>query len=299
MNIISGLLTGEKRQRSDSPPRADDPWEDKVLTALQKFTPHLISQLNAKLEDTVRDTIQTAVTSAMEPIHAEIAALGGKVVTIEEQVATLTSNLDGIISTTVENTVAIRVGAVEETVRATFEAFDNTIQACALSIDALERKLRSPNSILFGVEESVGEQTLAAVKSLLGASSIKEAVRLGKSSPTTKRPRPVLIKFDSLAAKHAAFKKAKDLRQQFKASIDDDLTPRQQEARARRLPQVQQLRGEGWTTFWRGDNLYKVKAGGAPNKVPLPTPTASRQPSAPAAGPGPSPRTEDPSHPSV
>eukprot|EP00884_Botryococcus_braunii_P005693 jgi/Botrbrau1/15124/Bobra.0283s0003.1 len=41
--------------------------------------------------------------------------------------------------------------------------------------------------------------------------------------------------------------------------MDDDLTPRQQAARTSRLPQVPTLRGEGSVTFWRGDQLFKVK----------------------------------------
>jgi hypothetical protein len=301
MNIFSGLLSGEKRPRSDSPPPPDDPWDEKILTVIHKFLPHLVTKITDELGDKVRDTIQAAVTTPMEPIRQEIGVLGGKVVTLEEKVATLSTSLDELVSTTVETAVAARVGAVEETVRATFEAFENSVHDCTLSIDALERKLRSPNSLLFGVEESVGEHTLAAVKSLLGAGSIKEAFRLGKKSATANRPRPVLIKFDSLAAKHAAFKHAKELRRQFKVSIDDDLTPMQQAARATRLPEVQQLRGEGWTTFWRGDTLFKVKAGGAPLKVPLPVAPASRRRSSPATGPGPSSssRAEGPSHPSV
>jgi hypothetical protein len=38
MNIISGLLSGEKRQRSDLP-TPGDPLETTVLAALQKFLP--------------------------------------------------------------------------------------------------------------------------------------------------------------------------------------------------------------------------------------------------------------------
>ena len=111
-------------------------------------------------------------------------------------------------------------------------------------------------------------------------------------SPTAPRPRPVLIKFNSVAAKHAAYKKAKELRRQIHVSMDDDLTPQQKAARTSRLPEVHTLRGEGWTTFWRGDQLFKVKAGGAPLKVPVrapAAPTAAPAPpsSSPAAGPTP------------
>jgi hypothetical protein len=297
MNIISGLLSGEKRQRSDSP-TPDDPLETTVLAALQKFLPSLVAQMSEKVVDTLKATIEATVVAAVEPLKVEIGQLAGRVSTIEQQFASFGDNFDSILEAKIESKVAARLGTVDETVRASYEAIDNTLTSCLLSVETLERKLRSPNAILFGVAESLGEQQLTKVKSLLGDTSINDTIRLGKPSPTAPRPRPVLIKFSSIAAKHAAFKKAKELRRQFNVSIDDDLTPRQQATRTSRASQVQALRGEGWTTFWRGDNLFKVKAGGAPLKVPVlapavatatAAPTAAAAPSSsPAAGPPPS-----------
>jgi hypothetical protein len=297
MNIISGLLSGEKRQRSDSP-TPDDPLETTVLAALQKFLPSLVAQMSEKVGDTLKATIEATVVAAVEPLKTEIGQLAGRVSTIEQQFASFGDNFDSILEAKIESKVAARLGTVDETVRASYEAIDNTLTSCLLSVETLERKLRSPNAILFGVAESLGEQQLTQVKSLLGDTSINDTIRLGKPSPAAPRPRPVLIKFSSIAAKHAAFKKAKELRRQFKVSIDDDLTPGQQAARTSRASQVQALRGEGWTTFWRGDNLFKVKAGGAPLKVPVLVPAvasaaaataaAAAPSSSPAAGPPPS-----------
>lgn len=304
MSIIPRLsIFGDKRPRSDSPPVPDDPIETAVLAAFQKFLPSLVTQLSEKVIDTLKDTIEVTVAAAVEPLKSEIGQLAGRVGTIEQQFSSLGSNIDSILDAKVESKIAARVGCVDETVRATYEAIDNNITQCVLSVETLERKLRSPNALLYGVAESSGEQHLAAVKSLLGDSTINEAIRLGPRSPTATRPRPVLIKFASIAAKHAAFKKSKELRRQFNVSMDDDLTPKQKAARTTRFPQVQALRGEGWVTFWRGDNLFKVKAGGAPLKVPLHAPAASPATAAatspstaaapppsssPAAGPGPS-----------
>jgi hypothetical protein len=303
MNILTGFISGEKRQRSESPPPADDPTEAHVFAALQKFGPYLVEQLSEKVGISLKATIEATVAAAVEPLQAEIGQLADRVGTLEGQFTSLGSNIDSVLAAKVDSKVAARVGAVDETVRATFEAMDNNVNQCLLSIDTLERKIRSPNTILFGIEESVGEKALDAVKSLLGAASIKEATRVGQRSPNAKRPRPVLIKFDSPAAKHAAFKKAKELRRQFRVSMDDDLSPMQQAIRSSRLPQAQALRQEGWITFWRGANLFKVKAGGVPTKVPLPgtalppssataaPPTSAPAPppsSSPAMGPGPS-----------
>lgn len=302
MNIISGLLSGEKRQRSESP-TPDDPLEATVLAALKKFLPSLVSELSTKVADTLKDTIQGTVAAAVEPLQTQIGQLAGRVGTLEEQLASLGSHNDSTLEAKIESKVTARVHTVDETVRASYEAIENTLHTCLLSVDTLERKIRSPNAILFGVAESVGEKTLAAVKALIGDASIVETVRLGKHCPNAPRPRPVLMKFASIAAKHAAFKKAKELRRQLHVAIDDDLTPMQKAARSCRAPQVQALRAEGWITFWRGEHLFKVKAGGAPIKVPLsapavppagpptaaPTTAAAPPPSSPpAAGPPPS-----------
>jgi hypothetical protein len=286
MNLLSTFInSGEKRPRSESP-TPDDPLETTVLTALQKFLPSLVAQMSEKVVDTLKATIEVTVAAAVEPLKTEIGQLASRVGTIEEQFTFLGSNIDSILDAKVDSKVATRVGTVDETVRATYEAIDNNVNHCLLSIETLERKFRSPHAILFGVAESLGEKHLAEVKTLLGAPSIYETIRLGKHSPTAPRPRPVLIKFTSVAAKHAAYKKAKDLRRQFSVSMDDDLTPQQKAARMSRQPEVHTLRGEGWITFWRGDQLFKVKAGGAPLKVPVGAPAAHAH-AAPTAAPAP------------
>lgn len=157
MNIITGLLSGEKRQRSDSP-TPDDPLETTVLAALQKFLPSLVAQMSDKVGDTLKATIMVTVAAAVEPLKTEIGQLAGRVGTIEEQFTSLGSNLDSILEAKVDSKVAARVDNVDETVRATYEAMDNNLTECLLSIETLERKLRSPNAILFGVAESLGEQ---------------------------------------------------------------------------------------------------------------------------------------------
>jgi hypothetical protein len=69
-----------------------------------------------------------------------------------------------------------------------YEAIDNTLTSCLLSVETLERKLRSPNAILFGVAESLGEHQLTQVKSLLGDTSINDTIRLGKPSLAAPAP---------------------------------------------------------------------------------------------------------------
>ena len=276
MTSMFSSILGEKRFRPDSPPRSADGLaqalgDEGLATLTSELKMFLRAELSGQLKSAVVEAITTLKTEIQIHIAAVMETFDAKIPAIVETAqAKVEANLDAKLQTT------------QETVRAGYEVLENHISTCASSLDALERKIRSPNTILFGVEESVGEIHLNKVKSLLSECKIKEAVRLGKYIATSKRPRPVLIRFDTIADKHSAYKKAKDLRRQFKVSMDDDITPQQRAARGAQLPQVLALRSEGWTTFWRGDNLFKVKGQGPPIKVLPGNPAA---PSPPAAGP--------------
>jgi hypothetical protein len=132
-----------------------------------------------------------------------------------------------------------------------------------------------------GTHTDSGADNINAVKSLLDqniSSGLIEICRLGKFVPTASKPRPILLRFASVAQKHAAFKKAKALRETCKARLDDDLTSLQRERRKARLPQAMELQQAGWTTFWRGDNLSKLKPGGSPIKVQSSQPPSASSP---------------------
>jgi hypothetical protein len=193
---------------------------------------------------------------------------------------TITKNVLEAVQPIIDAQIASNQATVEETMRARDELLFNKLAALESQNDALEKTIKSPNALLFGVEESIGEAQLTEVKHLFGAVRIEETRRLGKFDPKAKRPRPVLIRFVSIADKHAAFEKSKVLRQNFKITMDDDLTTKQRAGRAALLPNALALRNEGWTTFWRGDNLFKVKGQGPPIKV-IPGQQASTSSSAP------------------
>jgi hypothetical protein len=180
---------------------------------------------------------------------------------------TTTQNVLEAVQPMIKAQIANTQAAVEETMRAKDELMFNKLTALESQNDALEKTLKSPNALLFGVVESIEEVQLTEVKALFGAVRIVETRRLGKFDLKSKRPRPVLIRFASTADKHAAYKKSNLLRQNFKITIDDDLTTKQRAGRAALLPHALANRNDGWTTFWRGDILLKVKGQGPPIKV--------------------------------
>ena len=286
MTSMFSSILGEKRFRPDSP---SPPSDGQPTTLGDEALASITSELKIFLRSELNDKIQAAVTDALGPLKLQIEQQINQILApLNTQVTTLLATVESKVEAKLDSTLV----EVQEIVRAGYEDLDYKLSMCDSSLDALERKIRSPNAILFGVEESMGEKHLHEVTTFLGF-DIKEASRLGKFIVGAKRPRPVLIRFNTPAEKHAAYKKSKDLRRRFKVSMDDDLTPKQRAARAALQPQATALRNAGWTIFWRGECMFKVKDQGPPVKV-LPGGVAAH-PSAPTAtGPGPSSPPEGP-----
>jgi hypothetical protein len=254
---------GTKRTRADRSPPGPPQLEEEItlkdiMTAINK-----IYGIIEQIPTTVRRECQKFLSEHKDDLVAAFTPA-------------ITQNVVEAVEPLITAQISSNQAIVEETMRARDELIFNKLVALESHEDALEKIIKSPNALLFGVEESIGEAQLSQVKSLFGSIRIDETRRLGKFDNKAKRPRPVLIKFGSIADKHAAFKKSKLLRQNFKVSMDDDLTAKQREGRATLMPQALALRNEGWTTFWRGENLFKVKGQGPPIKViPGQRPTTS------------------------
>jgi hypothetical protein len=247
-----------KRNRSDRSPNGPTPIpvEEDPLTS---FKNQLVKWVETELQPRLLNMAMESIATAMGDIKLHIAAeMNAAKNELKQQVAQL-----------VEETISNKLATVGEHLRAREELLDNKLHEVASSQEALERKSLSTNMVMFGLLESSGEDCASQVKSLIGSEGIVDVTRMGKFDTKAKHPRPILIKFSSIAAKHAAFKKAKALREK-KIRMDDQLTHGQREGRTRKQPWATTLRQEGWTTFWRGDTLYKTKGQGRPIKVESP-----------------------------
>ncbi len=78
--------------------------------------------------------------------------------------------------------------------------------------------------------------------------------RMGKFSPNSTKPRPVLIEFFSMEAKHTFLKMSKQLRQKG-LRLDDWLTELQQKERGTLNADFQILKEKGYKPFFRGSIL--------------------------------------------
>ena len=101
----------------------------------------------------------------------------------------------------------------------------------------------------------------AAVKALFPpapSGSIVTVHRLGRLVAGARRPRPVMVKFCTVQAKHLAFKNKKEVAAKSKIFMDDDLTEKQRTNRKNQLPAFVRLKEAGMRPFWRGDELMQV-----------------------------------------
>jgi hypothetical protein len=248
-------LLGEKRVRPSTPPpgegavAADGTLSGPIQEALKNILPSFITEV---------------VTKVVDQIIPQLTA----------QFQQVSDRLDQITLAIADNqreTSELR--QAQETIRALQELHSNEINRLLSRQEGLEREWKSTNAILYNVNE-VPRDSLTQVKSILSGgvpsanSGIRECRRLGRPNPQAQRPRPILIKFETVEHKHAAFKHAKQLRING-ITIDDDLTPAQRATRKERTAEAIALRNAGWRVFWRGDRLFKVKEGGAPTLVPF------------------------------
>lgn len=235
--------------------------EDLLKEATASFRTIQADQIGEIVEEKMQDVataLETRFTTEINTVKATIAA-----------------EVERHCNATLDTTIASKMSHLDESVRATWDVFEDKLSHVSSSVQALERKELSTNIVLRGVVEGSGEQTLNEVKSLLGASNIVECKRMGKFDPQrhSKKPRPVLMKFCSQDAKHAAFQQKKTLRDSKKIIMDDHLTKEQLEERQRKQPWATALRQEGFHTYWKGENLFKVKEGQNHEKVDAPPPS--------------------------
>ena len=168
------------------------------------------------------------------------------------------------------------------------------------AFEVKERATRSANLLLHGLQEAEHKDTSALVTGLFDSNSgptvaVTEARRLGAPRATPARPRPFLIHFPSVAAKHAALKHCKALRQR-KLFLDPDLTRQQQQIRVGLRPRYIAAKTEGKKPFWREERLYIRDGDRVTECCPVPPPpprthATAAGPSSSGAGPSSRPPT--------
>lgn len=166
------------------------------------------------------------------------------------------------------------------------EASENEMAQLKGAAERQDRASRACHLVVKGLAEAPNDHpNLEGVPALFPgcAATVVEAFRLGRPREGAGAlPRPVLVKFSSVSAKHAALKHSKDLRNR-RIYLDNDLTQLQRDQRTRKRDRYQQLKAQGMKPFWRDERLFFYENGRIrEDRVPPPAAPASPAPPPPA-----------------
>ena len=190
-----------------------------------------------------------------------------------------------------------------EALRASRDLQEADIEDLRVSAEAADRRARATSLIIHSVPEPETEQACALLThgGTMADAGLLAFDRIGapRDAPAA-RPRPILAKFVSRAARAAAFKRKSALRERGFV-LGEDLTPAQRAVKARRAGEVAALMAEGFTVSWRGTALFKQRGEGQARQLVPPPPShlpppggrtsraANRERAPPAASGGRSP----------
>ena len=199
----------------------------------------------------------------MQSLEVTVQAMGATMQAVKEQ-------LSAEFKAALQEEIAKIKGEHQQEIsrlRSEMEAQDNVVAQLQRAFEDRERQDRANNLVIYGLPEETERQVEDTVAALFPTGSntpmtIREARRLGKPREDrgAARPRPVLVRFQTLAAKHAALKLSKDLRGR-KVYLDTDLTPSQRDTRRMKQDRFQELKSHGAKPFWRSERLFYYKNG--------------------------------------
>ena len=224
-----------------------------------------------------------------ETVLEKLAELGDALGQMNQGMKDLESRFDTIIPGNAarerEKAQLQREVRTEMAAQAAF--FNNEIARLKGASEQQDRAARATHMIVKGVPEKPTEPvTVANIGQVIpGAEhAVIEVRRLGREQETAGGlPRPILVKFWSVDAKHAAYKHSKTLRTK-KIYLDTDLTPAQREQRTGKRDRYQHLKTQGARPFWREERLFYYVNGAV--KEDSCTPPGPPPPTAPS-GSGP------------
>ena len=230
------------RRTGDDGSRSDD-FQETVLEKLAELGSAL-GQMNQGMKD-LESRFDTILTQKIQEVNTSIDV---RLAALEEQ---------GNVARERERAELQREIRTEMTAQAA--VFKDEIAKLKGASEQQDRAARAMHMIVKGVPEKPTEPvTVANIGQILpGAEhAATEVRRLGREKETAGAlPRPILVKFRSIDAKHAAYKHSKTLRAK-KIYLDSDLTPAQREQRTGKRDRYQHLKTQGARPFWREDRLF-------------------------------------------
>ena len=185
--------------------------------------------------------LSTSRAPALVPEEDEVPDIAA---IMQEQLEQLASLLDALRD---ENgDLKRQMAEVRDRNAAQLAAVSDRVKALEAQLQRTEVSQRAENIVIHGLEEQDGVTAPVALARAcrdvgLPEPSWREVFRLGKErrGPDSP-PRPILVKFHSMEAKHQLFSRSRALRDR-QVYLDDDLTPAQQATRRSLAGEYQKL----------------------------------------------------------
>jgi hypothetical protein len=275
--MSQGTRSQSKRPAQGSPGQSDEEMEPPLHDLLIAKVESMIHGLERKLDSKLDEKFGAFFPQLKAELKAEL-----KTELKDELVAELKAELLPLLRTELAKDTQTRAASNDE-------AVVNKVHHLESLVESQARQARSANLICHGLAEDNAENVSARVAALFDSNSsppvvVSEARRLGAPSVARTKPRPVLISFSGVAAKHAALKHSKALRQR-QIFLDPDLTPQQQRIRVSMRPHYVALKTAGKQPFWREERLFVREGDRVREHMPVPGPPPAAAPGG-AAAPG-------------
>lgn len=201
--------------------RAADSNVDRPTEERASLVSEIVQSVKSATETAFAENLAPFLEMKLEPLTALVSGFGASISVVQERCTSMVADMKTMDASLSTATTAITTLAEENgKLKAENEAFSQQIRALVARVEALEREVRDPVAVLYGVPEE-DEQGGSrpdqphAVESLVErtpSSGLVEVRRLGRSVAGARHPRPILLRFASVAHRNAAFKKAKALR---------------------------------------------------------------------------------------
>lgn len=248
------MFSGGKQKRDSASADVSSARQEENAQMLQQITELLQTQSN-DLKGHMNE-VKTELTAKLDSTAKQVAHL-------EEVVKNLQQSLKKV-----EDDSKAKDGEIAD-LRQHVAQLRTQLNATTASAEEAEAKAaRRSNLVVFGIPESVEASALPnfvrqriaqAMGSGFNERDIIDAFRLGRRQASRSgRPRPVLIKFSSVAVRDAAMRHKRSLTTESggKLFLDSDLTPSQQKQKRALGGTFRVLKQSGHRPFWRDAVLF-------------------------------------------
>jgi hypothetical protein len=228
----------------------------------------------ARIRDIVLDLHKEQIKEAQKQHEALLAAIATQNDAFKTEMASMLNNLQAGFQAKLDAQEKAFTECIQERDRQILDLtnqLNSLQQKCAGATEEVEaRAARRSNIVVHGIQESIAahalksffsKQCAEALGDCFSPRDIIDVYRLGRrpaaAASAPSKPRPVLVKFSSVAVRDAAMRSKRGFKtEEGKLFLDPDLTPAEQKQKRALGPTFRALRQHKMRPFWRNAVLF-------------------------------------------